>query len=57
MLAYVIIFTNTNTNMLKVQEEARYVVQSGQGLQMPGALCEHYWELGRSHCLEPPLGL
>lgn len=38
-------------------ERGQILVGSGQGLQMPGALYEHYWELRRSHCLEPLLGL
>lgn len=41
MGAFVITITNNNTNTAKVQEETRYLVGSGQGLQMPGGLSEH----------------
>lgn len=41
MGAFVIIITDNNTNMLEVQEEDRYLLGSGQGLQMPGGLSEH----------------
>lgn len=41
-----IIIINTNTNVLKMWEEAKYLVGPGQGLQRPGALCERVLGVG-----------